>query len=347
MPRGFTRTTIATLPLMLGILGSSAAAQALKQPIPLQRYGWETPEGPTRSATLGQRRSGGAMLSRVADMAEAADGALYVLDGDLAKVVVFNTDGSLRRIIGNGKGEGPGEFIGPNSLSLSNAGEVFVLDLRLGRVTVFDTAGPVTRTIPIGLSGPLQVRVGHDSMYIVGPLLRPGPVVQAYSFPGRILTKQFVPTSEDLLYGRTGNGYRMVQLRDGRWALGHPNPGTWSLLDSPATVLGRTLVPQNAVKAAHGGRIFEAFATLRGLGELSGGRMLVLFEQRSTSWLADPENTAIRTRLVVLKSNGSVAEELALGDIGSRLLVSRTSNEFYLPINEPFPQVVRYRLPAP
>lgn len=89
----------------------------------------------TMRIVQGQRDGTGdgrSMLSRAAAVAESADGALYVLDPGLNKVVVFNRDGTLRRLVAIGMGRGPGELEAPRSIALSDEGELIVLDGRAG-----------------------------------------------------------------------------------------------------------------------------------------------------------------------------------------------------------------------
>jgi hypothetical protein len=63
----------------------------------IQRYGWDSMADSTRPLTSTERRSMAGVLADPVRVAEGADGALYVLDRDFRKIVVFNRDGSLRR----------------------------------------------------------------------------------------------------------------------------------------------------------------------------------------------------------------------------------------------------------
>ncbi len=68
-----------------------------------------------------------------------ADGSIYVTDRFERRVAQYDSAGKLIRYFGR-KGTGPGEFLSPAQIAVSEA-EVAVVDREAGRVAVFDTAG--------------------------------------------------------------------------------------------------------------------------------------------------------------------------------------------------------------
>ena len=341
-----TRFAHLSLALSVALLGPHLlASQTNPRLVPLQRFGWDDLAGPDGRATPAQRRLDGGMLSQVMDLAEGPDGTLYVLDRGGFKVVVFDAKGAVKRIIGNGKGQGPGEFTRPNSLALSDAGELFVLDAGQSRVTVFDTSGKLNRTFPIASPLVSQIRAGGNRLFVSRYIFRGGaPIILVYDANGTLVDKVFPPSEEDVSFGRTGNAYRMARMRDGRIAVGHLNPGTWSFVDDPTRLFGRPLVDKNEVRQSSGSTAWSAPGSLRGLGELKDGRALILFDLQKPETMNTPEHPAWNIFLGIVGPDGTRKEVLDIGEVGRNFLVSRDGSSFYLTVAEPSYQVVRYRL---
>ncbi len=75
-------------------------------------------------------------FGRIADVAVADDGQIYVADNQAAHVKVLSPDGELRDTVGT-RGEGPGEFQYPLKLSVGRGDSLYVMDGTDGRVHVF------------------------------------------------------------------------------------------------------------------------------------------------------------------------------------------------------------------
>jgi tripartite motif-containing protein 71 len=67
-------------------------------------------------------------------------GRLYVIDGMHNQVVVYRTDGTFVRTIGE-LGSGEGQFRGPIGLSVDERNWLYTTDTELGRVQIFDEEG--------------------------------------------------------------------------------------------------------------------------------------------------------------------------------------------------------------
>ncbi|MES2306300.1 MAG: 6-bladed beta-propeller [Gemmatimonadota bacterium] len=332
--------------LALTLLACSAAALPSQEfrLSPLQRFGWEDPAGPAGS-TPAQRRLDGGMLSNIADLAEGADGALYVLDNRSPKVIVFNRDGTVRRVMGNGKGEGPGEFSRPVSLAVAKNGDLFVADVAQQRISVFAAGGAFTRSFTIASPYVSQIRLVGDRLHLIQYVFRKeAPAVLVYSTSGALLEKKFPPTEEDASFGRTGNGYRAAILRDGQLAIAHFNPGTWSLVESPAHVFGKPLVPGNTVHEVKASGTWVAPATIRGFGELSEGRYALLFERLRPETVDDPEHPRWDIYLALTRADGTPLGTLKMPEGGRAFLVSRDGRSIYRSFGDPFVGIDRFRV---
>ncbi|MEO5825687.1 MAG: 6-bladed beta-propeller [Gemmatimonadales bacterium] len=305
----------------------------------VQRYGWE--EAAPRAAALAQTRLGGGILSNVADLAEGPDGALYVLDRGESKVVVFEPNGAVRRVVGNGKGEGPGEFSRPTSIAVAPSGDLMVLDGN--RVHVFDSTGQYRRVFKVTAAIPHQIRVAGGRIVVSQYVLRAGtPSIQTFDLDGTPSSTVFAPSAEDIAFSRTGASYRLADGPRGV-AVAHPNPGRWTNL-SGGKPLGRYVEGDNAIVPPSPSQPASSRVTLRGFGMLPSGNGLVLYDRE----LAKPTRGSTESRrelvLAEIAPTGRIVRRIIMPDVGRQLLVSRDGTSFYLTVDEPTYQVVRFRL---
>ncbi len=102
-------------------------------------------------------------FGRIADVAAADDGRVYIADVEATHVKVLSPDGTLQDTVGT-RGEGPGEFQHPLKLAVARGDSLYVLDGADGRVHVFtpelafertfltrtDQGRPINMMIPSG-----------------------------------------------------------------------------------------------------------------------------------------------------------------------------------------------------
>lgn len=96
-------------------------------------------------------------------------GLLYVADVERHQVVVVEPTGALVRVVGAGKGQGPGELLFPNGVWVGDlSGEIFVADSNNRRIQVYDRLGRLQRTLqPHGLLLPRGlVEDGSGRLYV-------------------------------------------------------------------------------------------------------------------------------------------------------------------------------------
>jgi hypothetical protein len=330
--------------LLLGAVAPLTAQPAPKL-VPVQRYGWEDLSGASRPLTAAERRLSGAMFANVGAVADGPDGALYVLDNQDLKVVVFNPDGTLRRVFAGTKGHGPGEFDRPRDIALTNAGEVYVLDQSLSRIEVFDTSGVYRRTLILGTTSPLFVVPAADRIYVVGPILGARPVVTGFDTAGVARDRLVVPPADMAPFGRAGEAYRIGVTLNGAPVVVFPEPGVWAPLANPAQRMGHALVADNRVRQRPGRTTYTAPASTRGFGELHDGRFLIYYMEWSPESFATGGQAAVAFKLALLSADGRLAAHIPLpADAGAVFRVTRDGREVLLSFTEPYPHLVRYRI---
>ncbi len=106
---------------------------------------WSVEEGALQlKETLRISETADYYFGRIADVAVAEDGRIYVSDVEGPHVKVLSPDGTLQDTMGT-RGEGPGEFQHPLKLSVARGGSLYVLDGADGRVHVFTPEGAFER----------------------------------------------------------------------------------------------------------------------------------------------------------------------------------------------------------
>ncbi|WP_146110097.1 hypothetical protein [Salinibacter sp. 10B] len=161
-------------------------------------------------------------FGRMADVAVADDGRIYVADVEARHVKVLSPNGVLQDTVGT-QGEGPGEFRHPLKLGLARGDSLYVLDGADGRVHVFtpeltfertflartDRGRPIKMMIPDGTgSSPdraflfvyspgARAVVQEDAQMAVRPVSLGGTIG-----PTHITTPPYRMTSKDLGDGR-------------------------------------------------------------------------------------------------------------------------------------------------
>lgn len=121
----------------------------------------------TPRLTLGGRDEGPESFFRVGRGRAAVDGVgnIHVLDFDAKRVVVFDSSGKYTRTLG-GPGQGPGEMMFPNTISVTADGRVAVMDFAKDGVIRWGPDGAVLPTTRIKATGPPQDIVFTDSAVI-------------------------------------------------------------------------------------------------------------------------------------------------------------------------------------
>jgi hypothetical protein len=97
---------------------------------------------------------------------------MYILDEQAGNIKVFDSSGNFVKSIGR-KGQGPGEFGLPISLSLTQQGHIFVNDLGQRKIHYFDREGNYLKEFSIA-----------DKFLFFGPMVTSGgDLIVSYTIP--------------------------------------------------------------------------------------------------------------------------------------------------------------------
>lgn len=129
------------------------------------------------------------MFSEVYDIAVDTQGNIYVTEGSLAHIRVFDETGSYLRAIGR-KGQGPGEFQMPVFVQITSHNEVLVHDYMAQRLSFFSLDGEYLK----------QIRTDKTRSSFIPLSLCPNGnlVVEANSLPLPIGGKELIMYDSDL-----------------------------------------------------------------------------------------------------------------------------------------------------
>ena len=299
-----------------------------------------------RALSKAERQVMGGMLSKPMAVTEGPDGAVYVLDADFRKIVVFNRDGSLRRVILGGYGQGPGEFVRPVDLTLTSRGQVAVIDQSLGRLTIFDTSGTLVRSKALAVPYPYKVVATGDRFYIMR-WYRPGQdAIAVFDTLGERQPSGFKPDKADYDLADGGEPGQLALSNDGKVQFAHPAPGRWTSV-ATGTTMGEPLVPETRVGYFDraGSRTAYVTAGVRGLGWSADGSALLYYGVLNPDSLRQ-QRAYMEFFLARMDAAGRRRSVERLPDgAGWAFAISRSRPELLLSDLSDVPQIVRYRLP--
>lgn len=318
----------------------------------IMTYGSGSADSGDPAAHAAAARHGGRELARIGGVAEASTGDVYVLDRSYQKIVVFNRDGALLKLMVGGQGRGPGEFQRARGLAVSEGGEVVIYDDEQRRFSLFDSDGRHRFDRPTGHDS-------YDLIFLGQRLLATGPL-----FGGRYaITEIFVdsgnrhgviaadgPNARLIAAGEAGAiGY----AKDGSVLYAHPLLGEYtrisrdSMIVSGGAALFSWLTPLT-VERPPVGRMTIVPVMVRGIGELPDGNMLFIYAVSrllpSDVDFADDVGTGIM--MVVTTPSGQLLSRRQLfDDLGHgyfRILPER--GELLVAHVDPYPRVTRYAM---
>jgi len=90
------------------------------------------------------------IFGSINDVEVDSRGNIYVLDGKMTRIVKFNRDGRFILRFGK-KGQGPGEFVFPESIVLDSDRKIYVLGSR--KVLIFEENGKFIKSFPFNFYG--------------------------------------------------------------------------------------------------------------------------------------------------------------------------------------------------
>lgn len=334
--------------VLAGVLCLTSAAQA-QEPATLkdlglveaQRFGWSSMGDSSRRLTATEKTYKGGVLSFPISVDEGPDGRVYVLDADYQKIVVFNRDGSFRRVIVGGFGRAPGEFVRPRDIALSNDSRIHVVDQDLRRLTSFDTAGKVIQTRSLAGIEPISMVTEGNRIFVVRWFIEQQPAVFVYDVDGTLVDSMVRATLEDGKRSRYGELGVVGRSSAGNVVYGYPTPGEWIAPSSERNRSGRQLI--RAEPGLLNGARFVTAGTA-GIGRVNGGRHLIyfrVFDEKAA-------NTGVKRTSHFLSVVDSVGREIGRVDLreerNGAFRLGRNGNDVLIAVFKPYAQIVRYRL---
>jgi hypothetical protein len=338
-PRQDRRRAAVTLTLLVSgaslVIGRTAHASRQLELQEERRYGVEDDS----------LRHGGAALANITALAETTDSILYALDAGFNKVVAFAPNGELRRLILGGHGEGPGEFLHPIALDITDDGRIAVFDYPLNRVTLFDREGTVLNTVLVRRAKTILVR---------------GDTIWGTNMPGRdyLVWRHVVgqngfhhllaTDARDWDYAPQGSVARIARAPTGVMLVARHRPGVWMVRRGSGDFddgRGTRLTEESRHRVFEGIPIPPGDVT--GFGVLPSGRILMTYTvrefQRPTAGSNRPYTPVYR--MALFSWAGQLLGTLDLGEESiSAMAVSRTGESVFLARPDPFPQVIRYKV---
>lgn len=287
-------------------------------------------------------------FGRIADAAFLKDGGFVVADPQGHVLHLFDPAGRRTAILG-GKGDGPGEFSGLMGSVHSLGDSIVVFETSRQLWTVFDGEGTFLETIrfdlgsrgqTLGVLGDRSVVVAHPSSFPMDVVARDTVELKRFSLvTGELLgTLGSYPGAER--YGTISGGFSVFPLPFGRsstfdvWpeegliAVGTADSSAVVLLHSDGRPAGEVTIPLSPrvvtpeMIAAWREARPAAAAALEEIEfpESTPPYAAVTADHAGYLWVQEPEiPEATESRHVVLRSDGSVAEEVGL-PVGARVL---------------------------
>lgn len=313
------------------------------------QYGYlEVPSNSTGEPTL----ANAGVLGDIRGAVVSPRGELFVLDRYAHQVVVFDTAGTVRRVVRGGGGDGPGEFRLPMHIAQTQGG-FSVVDYDLRRLTEFDWVGTLLRTVRLQTPAPWKHVVRGDTAWIAyshpdssaGPVFHRVDLVTAEVAAGPRLHP------EDQPYGVSVG---MALLADGRVLVNTARPGVWMEQHGEHTYRrGVPLYPHDRPPMTEeiGPRLSQvtpAQYTSSGLVVLADSIVLqgILSLARPFDWDDPPERDEYVRSLGVFRRDGSQVATVQLppGALTQYMAADAARERVLLPFSDPFPHLREYRL---
>lgn len=309
------------------------------------RFGWGELSDSTRPMTDRERLFMGAVLGNPTSIVEGAAGEVYVLDAAFQKIVVFSAEGHFLRLIVGGRGRGPGEFEFPIGLTFGPGGDLWAFDMHLQRISRFSTDGRLIAILPVPSTiTPRMMRLAatQELLYGVRHARDSIAMVVAFDSTGRVVGELNAPTSEDIRFGGPRLLAALGSGADGAIITAHTDVGTWSRIEGVSQGVRRGVsffpdaVPWEHVDTLYGIRTTRVAAETSHAGAFPDGLTFLRFNEAGQGLAS--------FRLALYDSAGALLAVLDSVGFGGAFGHSPRERVIYAVDNEPFPEVVRYRI---
>lgn len=342
----FLRPPIRALPLLL-VLGCAYEHASLPRDVPALRFerllafpSWVQATHARSNLPL----SDSSPIPVAAIRAVGADslGRVYLLDAAARRVLVFDSAGTALGVIGEGYGEGPGEFQHPGDMHVGASGDLVVTDIGWRRVTRFDSSGSVSLSFSFGHGVPIRA-IPRDSTLLVerSASLRTDSLVLEVSLDGSVLGAYRLGDAHQRAMAEAGPLGVITSTASGTPLYVTPYPARWIALPPEGDWQGDDLLPELATEhvATEGSDVPLSFVREAVLGasctDLSSCLVMII----RLADQSDPANSSYDTWAYLIDSSGSIRGAAKLQGVSNFWRAPGTRRVF-LAVTEPEPHVV-------
>jgi hypothetical protein len=296
------------------------------------------------------------LLGAIRGITTRNDSILLVLDRDWAKVVIFEPNARVARVILGGRGSGPREFRLPVDLRICSPDTLAVLDYTLGRVDLFSLKTDTVRNIRLQSYQPILHIVCTNTTIWGTSLVAPpdsGDLLTAFDMTGRVIQTYPMPHSEV----PWGSSQIRTTDRDGRVLLAAANPGVWYRFDSNGTErVGFPIYPNLKPPVLDRGpsgqlRLAPAQAFAVGIGAMPSGDVIIFYARfpHPFDWNEAAAENKPSYHAAIFPSAGGPPHGTVGVPVAPRNLyvhVSPVTGHVFLSADDPYPRVVEYAVTA-
>lgn len=270
-----------------------------------------------------------------------SQGRVYVLDAAARRILVFDSTGMDLGVIGEGYGEGPGEFQHPGDMYVGASGDLVVTDIGWRRVTRFDSSGSVESSFSFEHGVPIRAIV-QDSNLLVGrsASLRTDSLVLEVSLDGKVTGAYRVGNEHQRAMAEAGPLGVVTMTATGAPVFVAPYPAEWIALRADSDWMGEDMLPELATEhvATPGSDVPLSFVREAIIGAACPNLGTCLL---TAIRLADPDNPASSRYdrwAYLVDSSGSVLGASKLPGV-SNIWRAPGQRRVFLAVTEPEPHV--------
>lgn len=283
-----------------------------------------------------------ALFSSIGEIAVSDEGTLYVLDSDLNKIVLFNSDNEVERVISGKEGRGPGEFVMPTTMALDPSNQdILVYDYPMQRISFFDSKGQYRTTMNVPVRSK-SIAVTKDHIWLTNLGSRTYHTAYINKRANEATVNDTIRVSEeDLNHSPNGVASWVGRSSSGSPVVAPPRPGIWfTVKDGELIKRGKELVPNAEPQKVD--NIWVKPTQTLGITSFDSNKIGIAWKKRDMeSPSASVENIRIDIFTESGKRTGVIPVpfkwiyDFAFDSYGTFL---------YLAVDDPYPRIIKYKL---
>jgi len=279
----------------------------------------------------------------ISDIKVDKEGFIYVLDSANYRIQKFSPKGLFITSYGNGKGEGPGQFLRPKSIALDDKMNLYVADTNLFRITVFDPQGKVIKTIRTE-SMPANLSVKNDYLFLIFFFHEENFLIYRYNVVNEKLERKFCESNEwTYLSAQAGEAGELCMDMNGNLYYSHTYPYEIKKFSLEGELLARFSRKATFYKAPYRDPygIFKAETAPTALFCLPDGTIVNVIRH------IDRGAKKGIFYFDFFDKEGNWLKSLTADSIGLdwiRIITADNQGNIYLDCKDPFPHVRKYEL---